>query len=70
MSSFSPEQQHQIGIALGKLIDRLTRAKEELSRLQKQEGAGYGRRLPRMVKLAEEIKSLIVRIERAENLLS
>jgi hypothetical protein len=64
----TPEQLHVIGIAWAKLVGLMTTKQDELRRLQAIQGVGYARRLPRMVKLAEEIKSLKARIERAERL--
>ena len=64
----TPEQLHVIGIAWAKLVGLMTTKQDELRRLQAMQGSGYGRRLPRMVKLADEIESLKARIERAERL--
>ncbi len=63
------EQIHHIGIAHGKLVDRLTSARYQLRRLVVTEGGGFRDRLLRMNKLRDEIESLLKRIERAERLM-
>ena len=60
---------HQVCIAHGKLVDRLTRAQEELQRLQRIEGRGLHSRLKRMNKLSDEIASLTKRINVAESMM-
>lgn len=60
------EMSHQIGIAIGKLLDRLTRAEDELRRCELSIGRGHSPR--KCVRLREEIERLRLRIERAERL--
>jgi len=64
----TPEQIHNIGIAHGKLVDRLVSTQIELERLYQSQGGNW-RRQKRQVALADEIDSLKKRIERAERLM-
>jgi uncharacterized membrane-anchored protein YhcB (DUF1043 family) len=59
-----PQSAHIIGIAIGKLVDRLTRKREELRAVESRSGKGY--QLRKAIKLNEEIEKLEQQIERAE----
>lgn len=62
----SDEHVYQIGIAIGKLIDRLEMAKAELRKAESRTGKGY--RLRAINRLRDEIESLERRIQRAERM--
>lgn len=61
-----PQTAHVVGNAIGKLVDRLTRKREELKAVEARTGRGY--QLRKAIKLREEITSLEKRIEQAERL--
>src|SRR5690606_14607627 len=57
---------HQIGLAIGKLVDKLTAKQEELRRCEGITGRGYP--LRKINRLRDEIARLEQRIQRAERL--
>jgi hypothetical protein len=59
---------HQIGIAIGKMVARLEEKRATLRAMEARSGRVPKTHLPRMVKLREEIESLVRRIEVAERL--